>query len=410
MCLHVRIRGNRIFDNRPLGIDLFEGPNTGGVTPNDACDGDTDGGNLLQNYPMITSVVSGSSTTHIEGLLNSSASTAFDIDFYSNPACRPRPQDYLQGENYLGSLQVTTDGFCSATFATDVPFVLQAGETVTATATDPDGNTSEFSQRILFFLDPPAGPPAGGALTTLTGMLYEPGATVTVGGLPATNVVVITSTEISANMPAFPAGTANDVTVHDPSGVAGTLRNGWIADFNDVPAGQPFHDLVVKLVANGVSAGVGNGNYGVDQGILREQMAVFLLKGKYGVCYTPPHCTGIFPDVPCPGNFTDWIEALFHEGITAGCGNGDYCPGQTVPRDQMAVFLLKAEHGADYTPPPCTPGVFLDVFCTSPFADWIEQLAAEGITAGCGGGNYCPDRPNARGEMAVFIVKTFGLL
>ena len=55
----------------------------------------------------------------------------------------------------------------------------------------------------------------------------------------------------------------------------------------------------------------------------------------------------------------------------------------------MAVFLLKAKHGSTYVPPPCT-GDFPDVACPSTFADWIEQLAAEGVTGGCGGGDYCP--------------------
>jgi hypothetical protein len=75
----------------------------------------------------------------------------------------------------------------------------------------------------------------------------------------------------------------------------------------------------------------------------------------------------------------------------------------------MAVFLLKAEHGSAYAPPTCT-GLFLDVPCPGGFAvDWIEQLSVEGVTAGCGGGNYCPGAPNTRGQMAVFLVKTFGL-
>jgi hypothetical protein len=74
----------------------------------------------------------------------------------------------------------------------------------------------------------------------------------------------------------------------------------------------------------------------------------------------------------------------------------------------MAVFLLKAEHGSAYVPPPCA-GVFADVSCPSTFADWIEQLAAEQITGGCGGGNDCPLNPNSRGQMALFIVKTFKL-
>jgi hypothetical protein len=74
----------------------------------------------------------------------------------------------------------------------------------------------------------------------------------------------------------------------------------------------------------------------------------------------------------------------------------------------MSVFLLKSEHGGAYLPPACA-GVFPDVTCPSQFAAWIEQLAAEGITAGCGGGNFCPDDPNIRGQMAAFLVRVFGL-
>jgi hypothetical protein len=72
----------------------------------------------------------------------------------------------------------------------------------------------------------------------------------------------------------------------------------------------------------------------------------------------------------------------------------------------MAVFLLKAEHGPDYVPPGCL-NAFPDVACPSTFADWIEQLAAEGITGGCGGGNFCPGSSSTRGQMAVFLAKTF---
>jgi hypothetical protein len=112
--------------------------------------------------------------------------------------------------------------------------------------------------------------------------------------------------------------------------------------------------------------------------------------------------------VPCPSTFADWTEALAAEGISGGCGNGNFCPTNAVRRDQMAPFLLKAEHGSGYVPPTCA-GVFPDVPCPSLFADWIEQLAAEQITGGCGGGNYCPSSPSTRGQMAVFVVKTFKL-
>ena len=79
----------------------------------------------------------------------------------------------------------------------------------------------------------------------------------------------------------------------------------------------------------------------------------------------------------------------------------------------MAVFLLKAEHGPSYTPPACSgTGIFADVPCPGGFAvNWIEQLYAEGVTGGCSSIPllYCPDNANTRGQMAVFLAKTFNL-
>ncbi len=398
------IRANRIFDNTPLGIDLYANFSAG-VTPNDLGDADT-GPNGLQNYPIIKTVTPGASTTNIQGVLNSTASTIFDIDVFATAACLRFPQAYVQGEFYLDSFQVTTDGSGNATFNHDVPGVLQPGQIVTATATDPNGNTSEFSQRLLFSTSPGSGPPAGGTNVAMTGMLFENGATVTVGGVPAANVVVNNDTTIHADMPARPAGSLNDVTVSNPSGTAGTLRNGWIADFGDVPNSQQFYFYITKLVANQITVGCGSGNYCPLDSVTRQQMAVFLMKSKNGLCYVPPPCTGQFPDVPCSSNFAPWIEALAASGITGGCGGGNYCPTNPVTRQQMAVFLLKAKHGSTYVPPVCN-GDFLDVPCPSQFADWIEQLAAESITGGCGGGNYCPLQAVRRDQMAAFLFNTF---
>jgi len=177
----------------------------------------------------------------------------------------------------------------------------------------------------------------------------------------------------------------------------------------DVPTLQQFYAFIENLFHNGITGGCGGGNYCPTGSVTRGQMAVFLLKAEHGSTFVPPPCTGIFPDVPCPSQFADWIEQLFAEGITGGCGGGNYCPGNPVTRAQMAVFLLKAEHGSTYVPPACT-GVFPDVPCPSLFADWIEQLFNEQITGGCGGGNYCPGNPSTRGQMAVFLVKSFRLV
>jgi hypothetical protein len=139
-------------------------------------------------------------------------------------------------------------------------------------------------------------------------------------------------------------------------------------------------------------------------------MAIFLLRGINGPAYTPPPATGtLFNDVSTSTFAADWIEELANQGITSGCGGGNFCPNNPVTRAQMAIFLLRAEHGSAYTPPAATGTVFGDVTVSTFGADWIEQLALEGITTGCGGGNYCPASSVNRAQMAVFLVLTFNL-
>ena len=256
-------------------------------------------------------------------------------------------------------------------------FTVENGSRISATATDPAGNTSEFSQRLIFSMTPASGPPAGGTNVTITGMLFDDGATVSIGGQPATNVNVTGPTQITATTPALSAGSLNNVVVTNPNQTGGTLVNGWVTEFSDVPDSQQFYFHITKLVANAITVGCGTGVYCPLNSVTRQQMAVFLLKSKNGLCYVPPPCVGTFPDVPCSSNFAPWIEALAAAGITGGCGGGNYCPTNVVTRQQMAVFLLKTKHGSSYVPPVCS-GDFADVPCPSQFADWIEQLAAEG--------------------------------
>ena len=196
------------------------------------------------------------------------------------------------------------------------------------------------------------------------------------------------------------------MVAQNPPAGGDSLVGGWLADFLDVPADHMFHEFVVRLVTNGISAGVGGGNFGVNASTTRAQMAVFLLKAKHGSCWVPPPCTGVFPDVPCSSPFAPWIEALADEGITSGCGAGNYCPSNPVRRDQMAVFLIKAVAPPGFVPNPCT-GVFDDVPCPSTFADWIEALAEANVTSGCGTNVYCPANSVTRGQMAAFVWKTF---
>jgi subtilisin-like proprotein convertase family protein len=122
------------------------------------------------------------------------------------------------------------------------------------------------------------------------------------------------------------------------------------------------------------------------------------------------HIGDSFLDAP-PGSFGyRFIETIFKNGVTSGCGAGNYCPGGNVLREQMSVFLLVSEEGAGYVPPDCVTPMFGDVPCSNPFSKWINELAnpARAITSGCGGGNYCPADPVTREQMSVFLLRTEG--
>jgi len=139
-----RITGNSIANNGGLGINLNGGglPNDG-VTPNDSGDPDT-GPNNLQNFPVLTSAVrTTNNLVAVQGTLNSTPNTTFSIEFSAGSSCDPTLNG--EGERSLGHINVTTDGSGNATIATTASAGLISDQFMTATATDPAGNTSEFS-------------------------------------------------------------------------------------------------------------------------------------------------------------------------------------------------------------------------------------------------------------------------
>jgi len=181
--------------------------------------------------------------------------------------------------------------------------------------------------------------------------------------------------------------------------------------FVDITRGFWAKSWIESLYRNGVTSGCARNplTYCAGGLVTRDQMAVFLLRSKDGGTYVPPPCTvKPFNDVEINSTFCPWIQELAARGITHGCGNGNYCPGSPVTRDQMAFFLLKALEGSSYTPPACTES-FSDVSPSSTFCPYIQELAARGITNGCGSGRYCPGNPVSRDQMAKFLVTTFRL-
>ncbi|HEV3410129.1 MAG TPA: right-handed parallel beta-helix repeat-containing protein, partial [Chthoniobacterales bacterium] len=139
------IRRNSIYANGTLGIDLAVSF-ARGVNTNDANDADT-GANALQNYPVLTAASLSSAGVSLTGSLNSIANTTFTLEFFLTPACNAPPaSNFGEGETFVGSTLVTTDGSGNTSFNLVLPLRVPVGQVITATATDPNGNTSEFSQ------------------------------------------------------------------------------------------------------------------------------------------------------------------------------------------------------------------------------------------------------------------------
>jgi hypothetical protein len=148
------ILGNSIYGTRgvtgSLGIDL----SPSGVTANDTGDGDT-GANNLQNFPVLTVArTDGSGNFTISGTLNSTASSFFRIELFSNTG--NSNSGYGEGRTYLGFVNVATDASGNASFSTTLSATVAAGAYISATATKATDNTyasftdtSEFAKTVV---------------------------------------------------------------------------------------------------------------------------------------------------------------------------------------------------------------------------------------------------------------------
>jgi hypothetical protein len=185
--------------------------------------------------------------------------------------------------------------------------------------------------------------------------------------------------------------------------------------FGDVDLSYWAFAWISRLYRAGITTGCSTNpmNYCPGNNVSRAEMAIFLERGMRGSTYEPPNASGnLFADVDLSNWAAAWIEQLYSDGITTGCEDNplSYCPGNPVSRAEMAIFLLRAKYGSDYEPDPVGDSTGFDDVSTDHWAaKWIKQLAAEGITTGCGGKNYCPTQPVPRDQMATFLVRAFGL-
>ncbi len=234
-----------------------------------------------------------------------------------------------------------------------------------------------------------------------------------------------------------PAGGGNSVPVtvkFDSTGLLPGLRQGSLVFttdtptpvapvpvdftvlFSDVPQGSFAWNYIYGAAGAGIMPGCApqtpTFTFCPSLAVTRRSMAGFIERGSHGSLTPPPVYLAGFDDVAIGSFNANYIQGLVDDRITAGCSLSPplYCPDVPVTRAQMAVFVWKGQHGDD-PPPACTPpGTFADVPCPGGFAvDYIEGIYNEGVTAGCGNGNYCPNASITNAQMAVYMVKAFGI-
>ena len=199
---------------------------------------------------------------------------------------------------------------------------------------------------------------------------------------------------LSSSIPTL-VGTGQVVTLQDSASGRPPLAHKWIFS----SAGP---DLVVTGSPVAWTAPFFPGDY----------QAHLEVSNTDGLASTTPVTVKVrsFTFIDVPPTYWAWsfVENLYLRGVSTVCSASplQFCPDAAMTRREMAIFLLHAKEGGAYLPPPCTMPAFTDVPCSDPYAPWINELVRRGVTAGCGGGNYCPDSAVTREQMAVFLLVT----
>jgi hypothetical protein len=150
--------------------------------------------------------------------------------------------------------------------------------------------------------------------------------------------------------------------------------------------------------------GYDDGTFMPNNNVTRADMAEFIINGLYGESFIYSS-TPYFSDVPADHASFKYIQKMYEEGITTGCGGNNYCPDGSVNRAQMAVFIIRALYGEgfEHTGAP----YFADVSSRHWAFGHIQRMKDDGITGGCSETEYCPAMAVTRAQMAVFLGRAF---
>ena len=187
--------------------------------------------------------------------------------------------------------------------------------------------------------------------------------------------------------------------------------------FADVPFEHPYHDDIEILYQNGYTAGCGIDplRYCPEQTMNRAESSVFVERGIHSATYSPPTPSSqIFADLALDSWAAAWVNGLWEDGYTAGCGTDPliYCPWQGHTRAEGAVFYMRMLNGSDFDPPQPTETLFADVALETWYARWVHAAYAAGLIEACQTSpdlRYCPEGPLTRAVAAYMMVQAKGL-
>ncbi|MBS1826383.1 MAG: S-layer homology domain-containing protein [Acidobacteria bacterium] len=180
--------------------------------------------------------------------------------------------------------------------------------------------------------------------------------------------------------------------------------------FTDVPSTSPQFDFINVLRLWQITSGcqATPAKYCAGDPIPRDQMAVLLIRSIIGDTFTTAS-QPYFTDVPSNHWAFRYIQKLREMGVTLGCTTTTFCPDGVVSRGQMAMFIVRGKFMELQGDNFTAPTTpfFTDVASQATEFRHVQKLRELGLTSGCTATQYCPADPVTRGQMAIFLVRAF---
>lgn len=200
-----------------------------------------------------------------------------------------------------------------------------------------------------------------------------------------------------ARLPALRSAVRTKAAALPPLPPAPSVAPGRGPSFSDL--GGTVHARNIEALARaGITGGCRADRFCPEADVTRAQAVTFITRAA-GL---PSGTTPRFTDVSSRSTHAAAIGAAVTAGFVRGYGDGSFRPDASVTRAELATMVARAKGLARQA-----GRRFPDVPWSSVHLANVNAIADAGLTAGCGGGRYCPFDNASRAEMATFVVKAF---